>query len=88
MSSDTLFDQLLTDLVFWVFHLFAENEDHRVMAPGMIFTVGPILVALSPQCDVWPDGYTTATLDHHASAQFRDTILITESGREVLTTPD
>jgi len=66
---------------------YQENDDRRVMEPGMIFTIGPILVGLSPSYDVWPNGWTTATLDHHASAQFRDTILITENGREVLTTP-
>ena len=33
----------------------------------------------------WPDGWTSATVDGKRSAQFEHTLLVTESGCEVLT---
>lgn len=68
--------------------LLAENDDKRVMKPGMIFRIGPIIVSGSPYHYTWQDNWTIATADHHPASQFQHTILITEDGCEILTIPD
>ena len=58
----------------------------EVLHPGMIFTIEPMINAgkrfVSPTL---PDGWTVVTKDHSLSAQWEHTILVTESGHEVLT---
>lgn len=58
-----------------------------VIEPGMTFTVEPMLNLGTPDWDLWDDGWTVATRDLRRSAQFEHTILITESGPEILTLP-
>lgn len=55
-------------------------------APGMIFTIEPMINAGVREGDIDPkDGWTVRTRDGKPSAQWEHTILITESGHEVLT---
>jgi len=62
--------------------------DQGPMLPGMTFTVEPILVEHGDDSyDQWDDDWTIQTLTNARSAQFEHTILITETGREVLTGP-
>lgn len=65
-----------------------ENDYGGEMAAGMIFTIEPTLVTGSPVTFDFPDGWTTATIDHSRAAHFRHTVLVTDDGCEVLTTPD
>ncbi|WP_018155159.1 type I methionyl aminopeptidase [Demetria terragena] len=58
-----------------------------VIEPGMTFTVEPMLNLGTPEWDLWDDGWTAVTKDRQWSAQFENTILITESGPEILTQP-
>jgi len=37
------------------------------------------------QCDQWPDNWTVVTLDGKRSAQFEHTMIVTETGVELLT---
>ena len=64
------------------------NEDRLTLRPGMIFTIEPMLVEGSSQCFEWEDNWTVSTIDGGLSAQFEHTVLITESGVEILTAPD
>lgn len=56
------------------------------MKPGMIFTIEPMINQgkASTQIDR-NDGWTARTIDNKLSAQFEHTILVTETGYEVLT---
>ena len=52
---------------------------------GMTFTIEPMLNAGKRYTKLLPDGWTVVTKDHSVSAQWEHTILVTESGYEVLT---
>jgi methionyl aminopeptidase len=56
-----------------------------VMEPGMTFTIEPMLNLGTHEWEMWDDGWTVVTKDRRRSAQFEHTILVTESGAEVLT---
>ena len=52
---------------------------------GMTMTVEPMVNAGKRHVRLLPDGWTVVTKDHKLSAQWEHTILVTESGYEVLT---
>jgi methionyl aminopeptidase len=52
---------------------------------GMTMTVEPMVNAGKRHVRLLPDGWTVVTKDHKLSAQWEHTVLITESGYEVLT---
>jgi methionyl aminopeptidase len=64
----------------------APNYDTE-MVPGMVFTIEPMLTLGSIAWDLWPDGWTVTTKDKSVTAQFEHTLVVTESGYELLTTP-
>jgi methionyl aminopeptidase len=55
------------------------------LAPGMVFTVEPMINAGRREIRELADGWTIVTKDHSLSAQWEHTVLVTESGYEVLT---
>jgi methionyl aminopeptidase len=55
------------------------------LQPGMIFTVEPMINAGKRDIKQLGDGWTIVTKDHSLSAQWEHTVLVTESGYEVLT---
>jgi methionyl aminopeptidase len=52
---------------------------------GMTLTVEPMVNAGKRHVRLLPDGWTVVTRDHKLSAQWEHTILLTDSGYEVLT---
>ncbi len=58
-----------------------------VIEVGMTFTVEPMLNLGSPDWEMWEDGWTVVTKDRRRSAQFEHTLLVTDSGPEILTLP-
>jgi methionyl aminopeptidase len=52
---------------------------------GMTFTIEPMVNAGKRHTRLLPDGWTVVTKDHSLSAQWEHTILVTDSGHEVLT---
>ncbi|WP_019147808.1 type I methionyl aminopeptidase [Timonella senegalensis] len=60
---------------------------NTVIEPGMVFTIEPMLTLGTIEADVWDDGWTVVTKDKKRTAQFEHTILVTETGAEVLTLP-
>ncbi len=58
-----------------------------VMLPGMTFTIEPMLTLGTHEWTMWPDGWTVVTRDGRRTAQFEHTLLVTETGAEVLTLP-
>ncbi|MDR2164714.1 MAG: type I methionyl aminopeptidase [Zoogloeaceae bacterium] len=58
------------------------------LKPGMIFTIEPMVNAGRADIRMLPDGWTVVTRDHSLSAQWEHTVLVTETGCEVLTVSD
>ena len=56
-----------------------------VLEPGMIFTIEPMINAGKRHVKLLNDNWTVVTKDHSVSAQWEHTILVTESGHNVLT---
>lgn len=56
-----------------------------VLEPGMTFTIEPMVNAGKRDIKILPDNWTVVTRDHSLSAQWEHTILVTDSGHEVLT---
>jgi methionyl aminopeptidase len=52
---------------------------------GMTFTIEPMINAGKPDIRQLADGWTIVTKDHSLSAQWEHTVLVTDSGYEVLT---
>ncbi|NNF15316.1 MAG: type I methionyl aminopeptidase [Gammaproteobacteria bacterium] len=52
---------------------------------GMTFTIEPMINAGRRHVKILPDGWTVVTKDHSLSAQWEHTILVTDSGHEILT---
>ena len=55
------------------------------LVPGMIFTIEPMINAGRRDIKEMPDGWTIKTKDRSLSAQWEHTVLVTETGVEVLT---
>jgi len=56
-----------------------------VLEPGMTFTIEPMVNAGRRDIRMLGDGWTVVTKDHSLSAQWEHTILVTDTGFEVLT---
>ena len=66
-------------------HAARKNSGPK-MRPGMTFTIEPMINEGKPRVRVdETDGWTARTVDNKLSAQFEHTILVTETGYEVLT---
>src|SRR6476660_9863971 len=68
-------------------HYDAAPAYNTIIEPGMTFTIEPMLNLGSHEWEMWDDDWTVVTKDRRRSAQFEHTILITESGNEILTLP-
>ncbi|KZV94875.1 methionine aminopeptidase [Exidia glandulosa HHB12029] len=65
---------------------YAKNKGVGVMKAGMAFTIEPMINLGGNWEEIhWPDNWTATTIDGRRSAQFEETLLITEDGVEVLT---
>jgi len=63
---------------------YSGNKTAGFMKPGHIFTIEPMINQGVWKDITWPDNWTSTTADGKRSAQFEHTILITETGCEVL----
>ena len=54
-------------------------------AEGMVFAIEPMINAGRPGIRCLADGWTVVTADHSLSAQWEHTVLVTDTGYEVLT---
>jgi len=80
-----------TGLVFhdapFVSHV-ADAGTGPVLAPGMVFTIEPMMNAGTPEVTLLNDGWTVVTKDRNLSAQFEHTIGVTGTGAEIFTRAD
>jgi methionyl aminopeptidase len=65
-------------------HYGARGSGKRIKA-GMIFTIEPMINIGHWECRVLDDDWTVITADGSLSAQFEHTVLVTQTGCEVLT---
>ena len=64
---------------------YYEAGASEIMVPGMTFTIEPMITLGTYKDRLWDDGWTVVTADGKRSAQFEHTILVTETGAEILT---
>ena len=56
-----------------------------VMEVGMVFTIEPMLTLGTHEWDMWSDDWTVTTKDKSWTAQFEHTLVVTETGADILT---
>lgn len=57
----------------------------EILKPGMTFTIEPMINAGKREITLLPDAWTVITKDRQLSAQWEHTVLVTETGFEILT---
>lgn len=67
-----------------VLHVGTRGRGIR-LKPGMVFTIEPMINIGGPDVEILEDEWTAVTADGSLSAQFEHTIVVTETGHEVLT---
>jgi len=68
-------------------HYDAAPAYDTLIEPGMVFTIEPMLNLGTPDWVMWDDDWTVLTADGARSAHFEHTLLVTETGAEILTLP-
>ncbi|MCC9197846.1 type I methionyl aminopeptidase [Arthrobacter sp. zg-Y820] len=68
-------------------HYDAAPAYSRLIEPGMVFTIEPMLTLGTIEWDMWDDNWTVLTKDRKRTAQFEHTLLVTDTGAEILTLP-
>ena len=56
-----------------------------IMEVGMVFTIEPMLTLGTHEWDMWADDWTVTTKDKSWTAQFEHTLVVTETGADILT---
>ena len=59
----------------------------QLIEAGMTFTIEPMINLGTHDYRMWDDGWTVVTKDLRWTAQFEHTILVTDTGAEILTLP-
>jgi methionyl aminopeptidase len=75
--------QFHTDLQIPHYH---EPRLATIAEPGMAFTIEPMIAIGSGRHVLWDDGWTAVTADGSRTAQFEHTLVVTDTGADVLTT--
>ena len=68
-----------------VFNFRTRQLPNVTLRPGMTLAIEPILNAGSKQTRTLKDQWTVVTVDRSLSAQFEHTVLVSETGHEILT---
>jgi methionyl aminopeptidase len=66
---------------------YEEPSVQTEIEAGMTFTIEPMITLGGADYDMWEDGWTVTTKDKTWTAQFEHTIVVTETGAEILTLP-
>jgi methionyl aminopeptidase len=64
---------------------YGQPDTGLTLRAGMTFTVEPMVNAGRREVRLLPDGWTVITRDHSLSAQWEHTVLVTDTGVDVLT---
>ncbi|EMD27839.1 type I methionyl aminopeptidase [Amycolatopsis azurea] len=66
---------------------YEEPSVDTVIEQGMTFTIEPMITLGTIDYDIWADDWTVTTKDKKWTAQFEHTLVVTETGAEILTLP-
>ena len=77
-------EQFHTDIQ--VLHYF-DPRNNMIMKPGMVFTIEPMITLGTWQFKMWDDDWTAVTADGKRTAQFEHTVVVTDTGVDVLSRP-
>lgn len=66
-------------------HHFDTDENDMIIVPGMVFTIEPMINEGLFFCRQMNDNWTIKTIDDGLSAQWEHTVVVTETGAEILT---
>ena len=66
---------------------YDEPSVTTVIEKGMTFTIEPMITLGGIGWDIWDDNWTVTTKDKSWTAQFEHTLVVTDTGAEVLTLP-
>ena len=66
-------------------HHYGLGTEGPQLVPGMFFTIEPMVTMGSPKIFLEADGWTVRAQDGLPSAQFEHTIMVTETGYEIMT---
>ena len=66
---------------------YDEPSVTTVIEKGMTFTIEPMITLGGIDWDIWDDNWTVTTKDKSWTAQFEHTLVVTDSGAEILTLP-
>ncbi|MGH9112541.1 MAG: type I methionyl aminopeptidase [Acidimicrobiales bacterium] len=64
---------------------YDDPRSSTIVEPGMTFTIEPMITMGAWQHELWSDGWTAVTADRQRTAQFEHTLLVTDTGAEILT---
>jgi methionyl aminopeptidase len=64
---------------------YDEPAYNTTMEVGMTFTIEPMITIGGGASYVWEDDWTVVTTDGSRCAQFEHTLVVTETGAEILT---
>ena len=78
-------EQFHTDIQ--VLHYY-DARNNMIMKPGMVFTIEPMITLGTWQHKMWDDDWTAVTADGKRTAQFEHTVLVTDTGVDVMTAGD
>jgi methionyl aminopeptidase len=67
---------------------YDEPSVTTVIEKGMTFTIEPMITLGGIDWDLWDDNWTVTTKDKSWTAQFEHTLVVTDTGAEVLTLPE
>jgi len=59
----------------------------QLMEVGMTFTIEPMITLGTHEYSMWDDGWTVVTKDLQWTAQFEHTLVVTDTGADILTLP-
>ena len=65
----------------------ASENYERVLRPGVVIAIEPMVNEGTHEVDTLANGWTVVTRDRAASAHFEHTVAVTEAGHEILTLP-
>jgi methionyl aminopeptidase len=68
-----------------VFNFRTRQLPNMTLRPGMTLAIEPILNAGAKQTRTLKDQWTVVTVDRSLSAQFEHTVLVSETGYDILT---
>lgn len=64
---------------------YEKNLEDWILQPGVVIAIEPMITLGTHRVDIARDGWTISTADKSLSAHFEHTLIITESGPEVVT---